>query len=50
MGYKSDIEIAQENVMLPIKEIADKVGLDEEKIEYYGKYKAKIDYFKRNEG
>ncbi len=44
MGYKSDIEIAQENVMLPIKEIADKVGLDEEKIEYYGKYKAKIDY------
>ncbi len=44
MGYKSDIEIAQENVMLPIKEIAKKVGLDEEKIEYYGKYKAKVDY------
>ncbi len=44
MGYKSDIEIAQENVMLPIKEIAEKVGLDEEKIEYYGKYKAKVDY------
>ena len=44
MGYKSDIEIAQENVMLPIKEIAEKVGLNEEKIEYYGKYKAKVDY------
>lgn len=49
MGYKSDIEIAQENVMLPIKEIAQKVGLDEEKIEYYGKYKAKIDYNILNE-
>lgn len=44
MGYKSDIEIAQENVMLPIKEIAEKVGLSEENIEYYGKYKAKVDY------
>ena len=44
MGYKSDIEIAQENVMLPIKDIAEKVGLSEDDIEYYGKYKAKVDY------
>ena len=44
MGYKSDIEIAQENVMLPIKDIAEKVGLSENNIEYYGKYKAKVDY------
>ena len=49
MSYKSDIEIAQENVMLPIRDIAEKVGLDEEKIEYYGKYKAKIDYNILNE-
>ena len=44
MGYKSDIEIAQKNVMLPIKEIAEKVGLTADDIEYYGKYKAKVDY------
>lgn len=44
MGYKSDIEIAQENKMLPIKDIALKVGLNEDDIEYYGKYKAKVDY------
>ncbi len=44
MGYKSDIEIAQENKMLPIKDIAIKVGLQEDNIEYYGKYKAKVDY------
>ena len=44
MGYKSDIEIAQENKMFPIKDIAEKVGLLEDNIEYYGKYKAKVDY------
>ncbi len=44
MGYKSDIEIAQENKMLPIKDIALKLGLKEDDIEYYGKYKAKVDY------
>lgn len=44
MGYKSDIEIAQENKMFPIKDIAEKVGLSEDNIEYYGKYKAKVDY------
>lgn len=44
MGYKSDIEIAQEAVLLPITEIAAKAGISEEYLEQYGKYKAKIDY------
>ena len=39
---KSDIEIAQEAVMLPIKEVAQNIGLTEDDIELYGKYKAKI--------
>lgn len=40
--YKSDIEIAQEAVMLPIKEVAEKLGIQEEDLELYGKYKAKL--------
>ena len=44
MGYKSDIEIAQECQMLPITEIAAKAGIGDEYLEQYGKYKAKIDY------
>ena len=40
--YKSDIEIAQEAVMLPIKEVAEKIGIKEEDLELYGKYKAKL--------
>ena len=44
MGYKSDIEIAQECQMLPITEIAKKAGIGDEYLEQYGKYKAKIDY------
>ena len=43
MGYKSDIEIAQECVMRPITEIAAKAHVDEKYLEQYGKYKAKID-------
>ena len=39
---KTDIEIAQEAVMLPIKEVAAKVGMTEDDIELYGKYKAKL--------
>ncbi len=39
---KSDIEIAQAAKMLPIKEIANKIGLEENDLELYGKYKAKI--------
>ena len=44
MKVKSDIEIAQENEMYPISEIADSLGLDGEDVELYGHYKAKIDY------
>ena len=44
MAYLSDIEIAQSAKMLPVTEIAKKVGIDDEYIESYGKYKAKIDY------
>ena len=44
MGYKSDIEIAQETVMEPIGRIAGAAGIDERYVEYYGRYKAKIDY------
>ncbi|MGZ4199157.1 MAG: formate--tetrahydrofolate ligase, partial [Thermoleophilia bacterium] len=48
-----DIEIAQAATMLPITEIAAKVGILEEELELYGRYKAKIDYMallKRLEG
>lgn len=38
----SDIEIAQKNIMEPISVIAHKIGLGDEDIDYYGKYKAKI--------
>ncbi|WP_041139538.1 formate--tetrahydrofolate ligase [Beduini massiliensis] len=39
---KTDVEIAQEATMLPIKEVASKIGLEEDDLELYGKYKAKI--------
>lgn len=39
---KNDIQIAQEAEMKPIKDIAEKLGLCEDDIEYYGKYKCKI--------
>lgn len=42
MKYKSDIEIAQEAKMKPIKEIATQLNLTEDDIELYGNYKAKI--------
>jgi len=42
--YKSDIEIAQESSMLPIIKIAQKLGIPEDSIENYGKYKAKIQF------
>ena len=38
----TDVEIAQSAEMKPIVEIAQKVGLDEDDLELYGKYKAKI--------
>ena len=39
---KTDIEIAREAKMLPIKEVAATVGICEDDLEFYGKYKAKI--------
>ncbi len=39
---KSDIEIAQEAVMLPIQEVAAQLDLKEDDLELYGKYKAKL--------
>ena len=48
MNYKSDIEIAHEYNLLPIKEVAKKLGLTEDDLEYYGKYKAKIDVSRLN--
>ena len=40
---KSDIEIAREAKMLPIAEVAKMIGVSEDDLELYGKYKAKID-------
>lgn len=39
---KTDIQIAQEAVMLPIKEVAASIGIKEDDLELYGKYKAKL--------
>ncbi|MCD7737939.1 MAG: formate--tetrahydrofolate ligase [Lachnospiraceae bacterium] len=39
---KSDIEIAQEAVMEPIAKVAERIGIEEDDLELYGKYKAKI--------
>lgn len=44
----TDIEIAESCKMRDIREIAKKLGLDEENLELYGKYKAKIDLKKVN--
>ena len=41
---KSDIQIAQEATLQPIVQIAEKLGLSEDEISLYGKYKAKIDH------
>ena len=38
----TDVEIAQSTVMEPIKNVAEKIGLTEDDLELYGKYKAKI--------
>ena len=44
MGFKTDIEIAQECKPELITKIAEKAGIDDKYLEQYGKYKAKIDY------
>lgn len=44
MTFKSDIEIAQESTMLPILDVAKELGIPDDYLESYGKYKAKVDY------
>lgn len=44
MGFKSDIEIAQEATPELIQEIAGKLSIEDDYLECYGKYKGKIDY------
>ena len=46
---KTDIQIAQEAVMEPIVNVAERVGITADEIELYGKYKAKIsdEYLKK---
>lgn len=39
---KTDVQIAQAAKILPISEVAAKLGLNEDQLEHYGKYKAKI--------
>ncbi len=39
---RTDIEIAQEAVLEPIARVAGRLGISEEDLEYYGKYKAKL--------
>ena len=38
----TDIEIAQKNVMVPVSEVASKIGISAEELEFYGPYKAKL--------
>ena len=42
MSFKTDLEIAQASVMKPITEIAKTLGIKEEDLEQYGRYKAKL--------
>lgn len=41
-GMKTDIEIAQEAKMVHIREVAKKLDIEEDYLDYYGKYKAKL--------
>lgn len=42
MNFPTDIEIAENATIRPIRHIAEKLGITEEDLEYYGKHKAKI--------
>lgn len=46
VSHLSDLEIANQSTLRPIKEIAEKAGISEEALEQYGHYKAKIDISK----
>ncbi|KYH14237.1 formate--tetrahydrofolate ligase [Staphylococcus kloosii] len=48
MAHLSDLEIANNATLKPIIEIAQKVNIDEDALEQYGKYKAKVDINKIN--
>ena len=40
----TDIEIAQKNVMVPVTDVAAKIGIGADKLELYGPYKAKLTF------
>lgn len=42
-GFLSDIEIAKQVTMEPIDKVAERAGIDQESLSFYGKYKAKVD-------
>ena len=44
----TDIEIAQQNKMLPVAEVAEKIGLKKSDLEFYGDYKAKLSFAELN--
>lgn len=44
VNIMTDIEIAQNNVMVPITEVASKIGISQDQLELYGPYKAKITF------
>lgn len=44
MAYLSDIEIAQKTPMDPIMKVAARLNIDEDDLELYGKYKAKVSF------
>ena len=46
ISIMTDLEIAQSTEALKIVEIAKKLGLNEDDLDLYGKYKAKIDFIK----
>ncbi len=50
MEIRSDIDIAQSTTLDPIEAVAAKIGLGRDDIEFYGKYKAKVDYNLLHEG
>lgn len=45
----SDIEIAQKNEMLPVVEVAQKIDIAQSDLDFYGAYKAKLNFKKMNE-
>lgn len=44
VNIMTDIEIAQKNVMIPITDVASKIGIQADQLELYGPYKAKLSF------